>query len=168
MLKKHDKNSIGLIGHVVANYPDSVTVRKAIETMVKAGVALIELQIPFSEPIADGPLFTRANHDAIAHGVTIEDSFQLMQDVSEKYDIPFVFMTYGNVIYKLGYKKFVRKAKEVGAKGIIIPDLPVDQTEDLFNECQRQKFAWIQVIPPNVTKKRLQLLANKSQGFIYA
>ena len=168
LLKKHDKNSIGLIGHTIVNYPNADLTRQAIDIMVEAGVSLIELQIPFSEPIADGPLFTHANHQALAQGVNIEQSFALMAEVSRKHAIPFVFMTYGNVLYQQGYERFVIRAKEAGAQGIIVPDLPIDQTPDLVTACQQHQLAWIQVIPPNATEQRLSLLAKASQGFIYA
>src|SRR3989338_8064110 len=128
LLKKHDKNSIGLIGHTIVNYPNADLTRQAIDIMVEAGVSLIELQIPFSEPIADGPLFTHANHQALAQGVNIEQSFALMAEVSRKHAIPFVFMTYGNVLYQQGFDQFIVRAKKAGAKGIIVPDLPVDET----------------------------------------
>lgn len=167
-LKKHNETSIGLIGHVIVDYPDPKTARQAIDVMVEAGVALIELQIPFSEPIADGPLFTYANHKALENGVTVADCFKFMEEASKKHSIPFVFMTYGNVLVKMGFEHFVKKAKQAGSKGMIVPDLPVESVEELLKICQEQDFCWAQVIPPNISEERLKLLAKASQGFIYA
>jgi tryptophan synthase alpha chain len=94
------------MGHVIADYPSPDAVRAMIETMVVAGAKVIEIQIPFSEPMADGPLFLAANHRAIAQGVDYKAALQLMGEVSRTYpQVRFLFMSYLNVIFKRGYKK---------------------------------------------------------------
>lgn len=168
LLKKHDKHSIGLIGHTVINYPSAGVCREAIKIMVEEGVDLIELQIPFSEPVADGPLFMAANHQAIAAGVTVQQCFEFMQEMSQRYPIPFVFMTYANIAYKKGYENFVKAAVAVGAKGAIIPDLSPDNAKDYYAICKENGFATIEVIPPNTSAERIGKLARASQGFVYA
>lgn len=168
LLKKHDKKSIGLIGHTIINYPSPEICREAIKIMVEEGVDLIELQIPFSEPVADGPLFMAANHEALAAGVNLQQCYELMNEVSQKYSIPFVFMTYANVMFKKGFENFVKEAKKAGAKGAIVPDLPIENAEEYLTACQQYDFAAIQVIPPNASQQRITKLARASQGFVYA
>jgi len=167
LLKKHNKNSIGLIGHTIVNYPSPELARQAVDVMVEQGVSLIELQIPFSEPVADGPLFMRANFAALDQGVTVERCFECMHEVSAKHAIPFVFMSYANILFKRGYKNFITAATEAGAKGIIVPDLPVDNGDEFIAICKQYDFAAIQVIPPNISSARLALLARAASGFIY-
>lgn len=168
LLKKHDKNSIGLIGHTIINYPSPEECEKAIAIMVEAGVDLIELQIPFSEPVADGPLFLKANHEALEAGVSVAQCFNFMHRISKKYNIPFVFMTYVNILYKKGFENFVQAAAAAGAKGLIVPDLPVEMATDYLAACTKYAVAAIGLIPPNVTGARLQKIAEAAQGFIYA
>jgi tryptophan synthase alpha chain len=168
LLKKHNKNSIGLIGHTIIGYPSFAICREAIAIMVEAGVNLIELQIPFSEPVADGPLFTAANHEALAAGVTVKQCFDFMHEVSQQYKIPFVFMTYANIIFKKGFENFVKEAIAVGARGAIIGDLPLENAKEYLAACKKYQFAPIQLIPPNVSEERLPKLAHASKGFIYA
>lgn len=168
LLKDHDKNSIGLIGHCIIGYPSFEKCREAIAVMVEEGVELIELQIPFSEPVADGPLFTAANHKALAAGVTVEKCFDFMRSVSQQFKIPFVFMTYTNILYKKGFANFVQQAVTAGAKGAIIPDLPLEDAKEYLTACKKYQFAPIQVIPPNITAERLPKLTRAAKGFIYA
>lgn len=165
-LKKHSDNSIGLIGHMIINYPSPQLCRDAVKVMVDAGVDLIELQIPFSEPVADGPLFMKANHDALAAGVTVDQCFAFMQEMTRQYKIPFVFTTYANIVYKRGFENFIKRAIEVGAKGAIVPDLSIDK--EYLQTAKKHHFAPIQLIPPNISEARLTKLAKASQGFIYA
>ena len=168
LLPKRDKTSIGLIGHTIIDYPSPESARECIKVMVEAGVDLIELQIPFSEPIADGPTFMAANHQAIANGVSVAQCFDFMHEVSAQYAIPFVFMSYANILFQQGFAEFVSMAKRVGAKGAIVPDLPVENAADYLAACQQFEFAAIPVIPPNVTQTRLQQITQSADGFIYA
>ena len=137
ILQKHDENSIGLIGHTVIDYPNPKLARSAIDIMVDAGVSLIECQIPFSEPIADGPTFMHANHEALAQGVTVAHCFAFMREVTQKHKIPFVFMTYANIVFANGFENFVHKAKEAGASGAIVPDLPAELAVDYLEICRQ-------------------------------
>ncbi|MGB6976771.1 MAG: tryptophan synthase subunit alpha [Gammaproteobacteria bacterium] len=168
LLPKLSPNAIGLIGHTIINYPSAVQARESVATMVNEGVALIELQIPFSEPVADGPLFMRANHEAIAAGVTVQDCFTFMHEMSKVHKIPFVFMSYVNILYKQGYAAFAKQAAQMGAKGVIVPDLTLENAQEYLAACADHGLAAIQVIPPNVSEERLSKLAKASQGFVYA
>lgn len=170
LLKKNEGNAIGLIGHTIVNYPTPALCRESIDIMVAAGVSLIELQIPFSEPMADGPIFMAANHAALAAGVTLEQSMALMREVSARYAIPFVFMTYGNIVFKKGFTAFIEAALASGASGAIVPDLPFDSVDGhaYLTAAKQHDFPVIQLIPPNVDTQRLAQLAQTADGFIYA
>lgn len=168
LLPKKFPNEIGLVGHTIVNYPDKATARKIIEILAANKVDLIELQIPFSEPIADGPIFAKANHEVIAQGLKIEECYDFMSEMTNQYDLPFVFMSYANIVFKQGYENFIKAAKKAGAKGAIVPDLPLDVATDYFDVCQAHEFAAISVVAPNISTKRLQVLSNYFDGFVYA
>lgn len=168
LLKKTEQDAIGLIGHLIIDYPNKQLARAAVKVMVEAGVDLIELQIPFSEPIADGPVFMQANHQAIKQGVHLKDCFEFMQEVTELYQIPFVFTAYANSLAHLGFENFVKTAVKVGAKGAIVPDLPIDYAKEYLQASQTYHFAPIQLIPINCTEMRMAHIAKSAGGFIYA
>ena len=160
---------IGLMGHVIADYPSPEAVRSMIQIMAEAGAKVIEIQIPFSEPMADGALFLAANHKALAQGVDYAAALALMREVSQKYPaIRFLFMSYLNIVYQQGYARFVAEAAESGASGVIIPDLPVDYALPLESAGYKHDFVIVRVIPPNAGDERLKTLANGANGLIYA
>lgn len=161
-------NEIGLIGHTIINYPNKLDAEKIVEILVANKVDLIELQIPFSEPIADGPVFAKANHEVIDNGITIEECYDFMQRMTNRYDVPFVFMTYANIALQQGYENFIKRAKQSGAKGAIIPDLPLDLETEYSDACQLHNFAAISVVSPNISNERLQKIAPYFDGFLYA
>ncbi|MBM4252533.1 MAG: tryptophan synthase subunit alpha [Deltaproteobacteria bacterium] len=161
--------SISLMGHVIADFPSPAVARSMIETMVEAGVKVIEIQIPFSEPMADGALFLAANHKAIAQGVDYQASLALLREMSAAYPhVRFLFMSYLNVIYQRGYQEFVTDAVEHGATGVIVPDLPVEHAAALELAGAATGFANVRVIPPNVTEGRLPEICRDARGLIYA
>lgn len=168
LLTKHSDNTIGLIGHHIVNYPTPEIAREAIRTMAQEGVALIELQIPFSEPSADGPVFLAANQVALEQGVDVAQAFALMQEMTTQFATPMVFMTYVNIIMQYGFKEFVIAAKKAGARGAIIPDLPFDCEPEFWQACREHDFATIPLIPPNITQERLEKILKQGTGFVYA
>ncbi len=170
-LKSHRRSdgTIGLMGHVIADYPTLADARAMIQVMADAGVAVVEVQIPFSEPMADGPVFLAANHKALARGVDYKRSLDLMREVSARHpDVDFVFMTYVNVVYKRGYAAFVREATEAGARGVILPDLPFEYAGVLDAACKQYSFTNVPLIPPNCAGERLAVLAARSEALVYA
>jgi len=118
------QKNILLMTHIVLGYPSFAVNRQVIAAMVKNGVDLIEMQIPFSEPMADGPVIVKANQDALAAGATVADCLDFAAEMTKKHAIPFLFMTYYNIIFKYGEDAFFKKAKELGIQGFIVPDLP--------------------------------------------
>jgi tryptophan synthase alpha chain len=168
LLEKKSPHAIGLIGHTIINYPTPKVARDIIKILVENKVKLVELQIPFSEPIADGPIFTQANNEAIKNGVTLSQCFDFLSEMKDSYPVPFVLMTYANIIFKYGFKQFVKTAKSLGAKGAIIPDLPLDISPEYLKACAEYEFAAIPVLSPNMTDQRLKEISHLFNGFIYA
>ncbi len=166
--RRHD-GSIGLMGHVIANYPNPAAVRSMIAVMAAAGAEVIEIQMPFSEPMADGPLFLAANHAALASGVTYADSMQLMTEQSAAHPgVRFVFMTYLNILFKRGYDRFAADAAAAGAAGLIVPDLPLEAAAVLDAALASRGLTNIRLIAPNCPEARLPLLTKAASGLIYA
>jgi tryptophan synthase alpha chain len=157
------------MGHVVADYPDRGAARQMIANMAAAGVRLIEIQIPFSEPVADGPVFMAANHDALQRGVSTADAFALMSEVSAQWpQVDFIFMCYLNIIFKSGDDQFAAKAAAAGARALIIPDLPVENSAALEAAAAKHGLTNIRLVAPNTTDARLQTILSGAKGLVYA
>ena len=130
---------------------------------------MIEIQIPFSEPMADGPLFLAANHAALARGVGYDASLALMHEASAAHPgVRFVFMSYLNPLYRRGYERFASEAAAAGAKGVIVPDLPLESAAPLEAALARHDLHNIRLIAPNADDARIAALAGSARGFIYA
>lgn len=156
-----------LMTHIVLGYPDFDTSLRVVETMIEAGVDLMELQIPFSEPMADGPVILKANSDALDHGARVEQSLELAAQITERFDIPFLFMTYYNILFRNGVDNFVDRMKEIGIVGSIIPDLPPEEGGEYLEAMRRNELAPIHIFTPNSTLERLKYLSECSAGFMY-
>lgn len=156
-----------LMTHLVLGYPSFATNREVIRQMVANGVDLIELQIPFSEPVADGPMILKANQEAIASGVRLKQCLAFAAEITAEFHIPFLFMTYYNILFKHGVEAFVSEAADMNIKGLIIPDLPPEEGREYLGLVRQQNIAPIQIFAPTSTKKRMQLLAENGAGFIY-
>lgn len=156
-----------LMTHIVLGYPSFEDNMAVIDAMVENGVDCIEMQIPFSEPMADGPVILKANQDSLAAGTTVEQCFEFAQDVIAKHDIPFLFMTYYNIIFKHGEEEFFKKSADIGIKGFIVPDLPPEMGSDYLKLATEHDIAPIQIYAPTSTDERMTELADKASGFIY-
>ncbi len=153
--------------HIVLGYPSFDTNREIIRQMVENGVDCIEMQIPFSEPMADGPVILKANQDSIAAGTKVADCLAFGKEMAATYDIPFLFMTYYNIIFKYGEKSFLEMASKADIKGLIIPDLPPEQGESFFALADENSIAPILIYAPTSTDERMKELDSHSRGFIY-
>jgi tryptophan synthase alpha chain len=156
-----------LMTHLVLGYPSFAVNRQVIEQMVAAGVDIIELQIPFSEPVADGPVILRANQEAIASGVRVRDCLAFAAEMTARHPIPFLFMTYYNIRFKFGEEKFCDECRRVGVKGLIIPDLPPEMGPEFFHLAQARQLAPILIFAPTSTDARMAELNRHAAGFIY-
>lgn len=164
--KKADKEIL-LMTHIVLGYPSFETNREVIREMVENGVDCIEMQIPFTEPMADGPVILKANQDSIAGGTTIEDCLNFGAEMCAAYDIPFLYMTYYNVIFKYGEDLFLDKARDIGIQGLILPDLPPEEGERFLKSAKKHGIAPVMIFSPTSTNERMKELADFSGGFVY-
>lgn len=165
--EKVEKKGILLMTHIVLGYPSLEASIQLIDIMVEAGVDLMELQIPFSEPMADGPVILKANQGALEIGITVAKCMEQVAKITAKHTIPFLYMSYFNILYKYGLKSFVEKMKTDDIKGAIVPDLPPEEGEDYIQFMKNNQRAPIFIYSPNTSNDRMRLLATHGAGFIY-
>lgn len=163
--KKH--RDILLMTHIVLGYPSFDASMAMIEGMVEAGVDLVELQIPFSEPIADGPVILRANAEALAAGSTVKRCLDFASEVTRRFDIPFLFMTYYNILFRFGVAKFVAEMAARGIRGAIVPDLPPEEAGEYLDAMKQHGLDPIWIYSPNTSDERLRYISGFAGGFIY-
>jgi len=156
-----------IMTHVVCGYPSFEDNWQELEIMQQFDVDMVELQFPFSEPSADGPLFVKANQQAIDSGVTVEDCFEFMQKVTEHFSFKVIMMGYYNTVFKTGQQAFLQRLKENGAAGFILPDLPVEEASELHDIAKELDLAPVVLMTPTNTQERLDELAQSADGFIY-
>lgn len=156
-----------IMTHIVAGYPNIKECKEIAHTMSNAGVSYIEIQFPFSDPIADGKTILEANTKALANGMTTEKSFKLLEGLALK--TPILIMTYFNIAFSYGLEKFCKRAAKAGVYGLIIPDIPIDEekSEHYIKLCKKYSLHPIQVISPITPPKRLQRIAKVASGFVY-
>jgi tryptophan synthase alpha chain len=156
-----------LMTHIVLGYPSYDDSMRMVESMVEAGVDLMELQIPFSEPMADGPVILHANSEALKTGATVEKSLEMAEKITANFDIPFLFMTYYNILLAYGVEDFVANMQRIGIQGAIIPDLPPEEGADYIAAMRAHKLAPVHIFTPNSRPERMKMLSECSDGFIY-
>ena len=162
-----NEKDILLMTHLVLGYPSFEDSFKIIEAMVEAGVDLMELQVPFSEPIADGPVILRANQTALEDGATVQESLDLAGKAVQAFDIPFLIMTYYNILYKYGIDRFVSEMADKNLRGAIIPDLPPEEGSDYLKAMQEHDLDPILIFSPTTSLERMEYLSTFARGFIY-
>ena len=158
-----------LMTHVVVGYPTLKDTIAIVETMAKSGVDIVELQIPFSDPLADGPTIMRACEQSLANGTKVKDAFFAIKTLSSRVSIPLLFMAYYNTVFRYGTKMFCQNAKAAGAYGLIVPDMALDEEleEHFIASCRKYGLHNIQVISPVSTEERLKKNAAVASGFVY-
>jgi len=161
------EKEILLMTHIVLGYPSFEDSFKIIEAMVAAGVDLMELQIPFSEPIADGPVILHANQKVLASGGTVRKCLDMSQEVTRAFDIPFLFMSYYNILFKYGVERFAADMAAYDIKGAIVPDLPPEEGQEYLAAMQKYDLAPIFIFSPTTPDERMNYLASFGKGFIY-
>lgn len=156
-----------LIPYFTVGYPDIETTLKIVPLLVKNGADIIELGIPFSDPLADGVTIQRASFQALQNGVTTTTCLEVATKLRRQVDVPLVFMSYFNPLFKYGLKKFCRDCAQAGIDGLIIPDLPPEEGSALEKIGQTSGIDVIYLLPPTSTQERIRLVAEHSRGFIY-
>lgn len=154
------------IAFLTAGDPDLVSTESYILEMEKAGADLIEIGIPFSDPIAEGPVIQEADLRSLSGGTTTDAIFEMVKSVRTKTDIPLIFMTYLNPVFHYGYEVFFEKCKEAGIDGIIIPDLPFEEKKEVDAVSSKYGVTLISMIAPT-SKERIEQIAKEAKGFLY-
>jgi len=160
-------NHTALIPYITVGYPNIETTLKVVPLLASSGCDIIELGIPFSDPLADGATIQQASYQSLRQGVTPKLCFEVAQELRQQVEIPLVFMTYYNPVLKFGLEKFCSKCAEVGVDGLIIPDLPPEEGEELEQSTRRYKLDLIYLLSPTSTEERIDLIVSRSSGFIY-
>jgi len=161
------KRKKALIVYITAGYPDMVATKKLIATLEKSGADLIELGIPFSDPLADGPTIQRSSQEALLKGSNLRAIFKTARAARKETDAPIVFMTYYNPVLHYGPARFVKDSRASGVDGVIIPDLPPEEAGEILSIAKKENFSIVFLAAPTSTDDRLKNIAAKSSGFIY-
>lgn len=154
------------IPFITAGDPDLATTEELVPAMAEAGADLIELGIPFSDPIAEGIVIQEADMRALASGVTTDKLFDCVKRIRKKTDVPLAFMTYINPVFVYGSERFLKNAAESGIDALIVPDMPFEEREELLPFCRKYGIELISLIAPT-SKERIRAIASESEGFIY-
>lgn len=158
----------GLICYVMGGYPNPIACEKIISAIFEGGADIIEIGIPFSDPIADGPVIQEAAFKALKKGVTPQMCLNLIKKTRKRYpELPIVIMTYSNILEKNGFRKFMEMAKEAGTDGFILPDMTIDESENYLQYSKDLGLASIFLVAPNTSNLRIKNTLAVSTGFVY-
>lgn len=164
-LKKTGRKA--LIPYIMAGDPSLEATKRHVLDLEAAGADMVELGVPFSDPLADGPTIQRASERALAQGTTLKKVLALVREIRRRSDIPLILMTYFNPVFKYGPAAFVRDAVRAGVDGIIVPDLIPDEGDELTVHAKEQGLDTIFLLAPTSTPERIRTVAGASRGFIY-
>jgi len=143
------------------------TSRRAAVALAAGGAHYLEIQFPFSDPSADGPVIERACHASLAAGFRVEDGFRMVEGLCGELEIPVFIMTYGSLVVARGAERFARQAAEAGVRGLIVPDLPPDSPEGLFDAGKGAGLAVVPVIAPGISDARLAMIRRLAPEYVY-
>jgi tryptophan synthase alpha chain len=156
-----------LIPFITAGDPDLTTTAHALRLLDREGADLIELGVPYADPLADGPVIQGAATRALQRGVVLEDVLQIVREVSGEIKAPIILFTYYNPIFYRGAESFLEKIAAAGVKGLVVPDLPLEEAENLMQLATDRGIEVILLVAPTSPQERIEAIAAKSQGFIY-
>ncbi|MBC9783126.1 tryptophan synthase subunit alpha [Heliobacterium chlorum] len=155
------------IPYITAGDPDLNTTAELVLALEASGASIIELGVPFSDPVADGPVIQEAACRALAGGVTLMKVLKMVEELRNRSQVPIVLMTYYNLLMRMGLKRFAQEALVAGVDGVIIADLPVEEGDELRSYLDEVGIALIPLVAPTTPPERIQLIAEKARGFIY-
>jgi len=165
----HFENNPSLVAYVTSGDPDLATTRSVVLAAIAAGASVIELGVPFSDPLADGPVIQRASERALKHGTSLEQVLKLAAEIREHcQSVGLIIFTYLNPILRMGMSKFCKIARHAGVDGVLVTDLPVEEAADYLREARANDLACIFLAAPTSTDARLKRIAEVSSGFVYA
>ena len=157
-----------LICYIVAGYPDIRTSEDIITSLINGGADIIEIGIPFSDPIADGSTIQDAIQNSLTSGTTPDMCLELASRIRKTFpDIPLIIMTYSNILFRKGYIQFAQQAKKSGIDGFIIPDIPIEEAKEYLDSVKNIGISTIFLVSPNTSEKRLKIINKICTGFLY-
>lgn len=162
-----DSSKCALIPFITAGDPDLKTTAQALRILDQSGADLIELGVPYSDPLADGPTIQAAATRALQRGVSLDNVLEMVKDVTPNLKAPLILFTYYNPILNRGIESFLKQIAEVGVKGLVVPDLPLEEAESLLKPAAEIGIEVTLLVAPTSPKERIEAIAHKSQGFIY-
>jgi tryptophan synthase alpha chain len=157
----------GLVTYVTAGDPDDVRSGEILQALDRAGADVLEIGVPFSEPLADGPVIQRASERALAKGMTLARTLDLIASVRASIKAPIVLFTYANPIYRFGLEQFVARARDVGVDGLLVLDLPVEEAAPLYALTNPAGIDMIWLLSPTTTVERIRKASEMGRGFLY-
>lgn len=163
-LKK--RNEKALINFIMAGDPDLDATKEFAVEMAKRGADLIELGIPFSDPVAEGPVIQKANERALRNNIKLKQIMRLCREIRKETEVPLIFLLYYNIIFNIGADKFFRELKENGVDGVIIPDLPYEEKGEAAAEAKKYGIKVISMVAPT-SKSRVEAICREAEGFLY-
>ncbi|SHE41343.1 tryptophan synthase, alpha chain [Caldanaerobius fijiensis DSM 17918] len=161
-----EKGRKALITYITAGDPNIEMTYRLVLEMEKAGADLIELGIPYSDPLADGPVIQRASMRALANGIKIPDIMNLVKSLRQVSDVPLIYLVYYNSVFKYGIEKFVSEARDVGIDGLIIPDLPLEERGEVYDIVKQHDIHLIPLVAPT-SHERIKKITENAGGFVY-
>jgi tryptophan synthase alpha chain len=162
-----DRTQCALIPFITAGDPDLETTAKALRVLDRAGADLIELGVPYSDPLADGSVIQAAATRALSKGVKLEDVLNLVKDATQEIKAPIILFTYYNPIHYRGLEAFLTQVAEAGVRGLVVPDLPLEEAQTLLQPAAQKGIEVTLLVAPTTPMQRIQAIAAQSQGFIY-
>jgi len=165
----HFENKPALVAYVTSGDPDLNTTRDIVMSAIRAGAAVIELGVPFSDPLADGPVIQRASERALKHGTSLEQVLRLAAEIREQSQaVGLIIFSYLNPLLQMGLEKFCKVARMAGIDGVLVTDLPVEEAGPYLAEMKKNDLAPVFLAAPTSTDARLKSIAEASRGFVYA
>jgi tryptophan synthase alpha chain len=161
------KGGKAFIPYIMAGHPSLEITKNIVLLFEECGADIIELGVPFTDPLADGPIIQRASESALQEGMTLKKVITFVKDLRQSTQIPLILMTYYNPVFKYGEEMFVKDAKDAGVDGLIIPDLPPDEAVNLIRYSKKVSLDTIFLLAPTSTPERIKKVAKASRGFIY-
>ena len=165
-IRKAFEKGKAFIAFITCGDPDLDTTAAAVRAAVENGADLIELGIPFSDPVAEGPVIQGANLRALRGGVTTDRIFAFVRELRRDVRVPMVFMTYANVVFSYDAEKFISACRDIGIDGLILPDLPYEEKEDFQPLCSRYGVELVSLVAPT-SENRIARIAKEAEGFLY-
>ena len=162
-----DRGQCALIPYITAGDPDLETTAAALKVLDRSGADLIELGVPYSDPLADGPVIQAASTRSLSRGTKLKDVLAIVKQVSPEIQAPIILFTYYNPILNRGIEAFLQTIADAGVKGLVVPDLPLEETETLMKPALEYGIEVVLLVAPTSPKERIEAIAKQSQGFIY-